>query len=218
MASLVLDPAGPQAARIADLWWLMFWICAAVFVVVLIALVGAVLRGRGRSDAVVGAPVEPGEERGMRLVVGGAIAATVVILIVLLVASVVTERRLSSLIAADALTIEVIGHQWWWEVRYEAANSTDRVVTANEIHIPVGRPVRINLRSADVIHSFWVPSLHGKQDLIPGHPTTTWLQADRPGVFRGQCAEFCGLQHAHMALLVVAEPPGAFVAWLGSPR
>jgi cytochrome c oxidase subunit 2 len=218
MASHVLDPAGPQAARIADLWWLMFWICAAVLAVVLIALVGAVLRGRGSSDAAADTPAEPGEERGMRLVVGGAVAATVVILIALLVASVVTGRRLSSLTAADPLTIEVIGHQWWWEVRYEAANPTERVVTANEIHIPVGRPVRINLRSDDVIHSFWVPSLHGKQDLIPGHPTTTWLQADRPGVFRGPCAEFCGLQHAHMALLVVAEPPSAFVAWLGTAR
>ena len=218
MAHSVLDPAGPQAAQIATLWWLMFWVSAVVFAVVVAALLGAVVRPRPRSEIADDPRLAQGEERGIGLAVGTAVAATVVILIVLLVASVVTERRLSSLAAADPLTIEVIGHQWWWEVRYEAANPTDRVVTANEIHIPVGRPVRINLRSDDVIHSFWVPSLHGKQDLIPGHPTTTWLQADRPGVFRGQCAEFCGLQHAHMALLVVAEPPGAFVAWLGSAR
>jgi cytochrome c oxidase subunit 2 len=92
------------------------------------------------------------------------------------------------------------------------------VVTANEIHIPVGRPVLINTHSQDVIHSFWMPELHGKRDLIPGHPSAIWLQADRPGVFQGQCAEFCGLQHAHMRLIVVAEPEETFQAWLEAQR
>ncbi|HEV2706187.1 MAG TPA: c-type cytochrome, partial [Pyrinomonadaceae bacterium] len=102
---------------------------------------------------------------------------------------------------------------WWWEVEYDNRNPSLNVTTANEIHIPVGRPVFFRLTSNDVIHSFWVPNLHGKTDLIPGRETTTWLRADRAGTFRGQCAEFCGHQHAHMALTVVAEAPEQFQAW-----
>ena len=115
---------------------------------------------------------------------------------------------------ASAVTIEVTGHQWWWEVRYPE----EQVVTANEIHIPVGRPVRVDMTSADVIHSFWVPELHGKMDMIPGRTDVIWLQTDVPGSYRGQCAEFCGLQHAKMALYVVAEPPETFAAWLDQQR
>jgi cytochrome c oxidase subunit 2 len=107
----------------------------------------------------------------------------------------------------------VTGHQWWWDVRYDAHVPAHRVRTANEIHIPVGQPILLKLRTSDVIHSFWVPSLHGKRDLIPGQTNTLWLQADRPGTYRGQCAEFCGHQHAHMGLLVVAEPPERFAGW-----
>ena len=105
------------------------------------------------------------------------------------------------------------GHQWWWEVNYENPVASRSFTTANEIHIPVGQPVVLKLTSQDVIHSFWVPNLHGKKDLIPGHASMTWLQADKPGTFRGQCAEFCGHQHAHMAFTVVAEPPEQFYAW-----
>jgi cytochrome c oxidase subunit 2 len=107
------------------------------------------------------------------------------------------------------LSIEVVGHDWWWEVRYPGG-----AVTANEIHIPAGRPVHVDLRTADVIHSFWVPSLMPKTDLIPGKANSTWLLADRPGTYRGQCAEYCGLQHAGMSFLVVADPPQAFSTWL----
>ncbi len=99
-------------------------------------------------------------------------------------------------------------------MRYLNDDASRIVVTANEIHIPVGRPVMIRGTSNDVIHSFWVPNLHGKRDLIPSRVTTEWIQADRPGRYRGQCAEFCGLQHAHMALWVVAEPPEQFEAWM----
>ena len=112
------------------------------------------------------------------------------------------------------MTVEVTGNQWWWYVRYPNDDPSRIVVTANEIHIPVGRPVMIRGTSNDVIHSFWVPNLHGKRDLIPSRITTEWIQADRPGRFRGQCAEFCGLQHAHMALWVVAEPEDQFDAWM----
>jgi len=105
---------------------------------------------------------------------------------------------------------------WWWEVRYRDAATGAQVVTANEIRIPVGRPVYFGLGSADVIHSFWVPSLGGKMDMLPGRVQHLLLQADRPGTWRGQCAEYCGEQHARMALHVVAEEPAAFDAWLAA--
>jgi cytochrome c oxidase subunit 2 len=209
-----LDPAGPQAARISELWWVMLAVCAAVFVLVLGVLLYAVFRPR-RSDGEV---ADPHARRRMTMTVGGAVAVTAVILFVLLTASVFAGRGLSSLSTAGALTIEVTGHQWWWEIRYTDPLPSRHVITANEIHIPVGRPVVLKLASQDVIHSFWVPNLHGKRDLIPGHLTTLSLQADRPGVYRGQCAEFCGYQHALMAFMIVAEPADAFSAWLDQQR
>ncbi|MDH6594964.1 cytochrome c oxidase subunit 2 [Variovorax sp. TBS-050B] len=117
---------------------------------------------------------------------------------------------------SDALIVGVTGRMWWWEVRYRDPATGAEVVTANEIRIPVGRPVYFGLGSADVIHSFWVPSLGGKMDMLPGRVQHLLLQADRPGVWRGQCAEYCGEQHARMALHVVAEPPAAFDAWLAA--
>jgi cytochrome c oxidase subunit 2 len=116
------------------------------------------------------------------------------------------------------VTIKLTGYRWWWKIEYSDPSPHKHVITANEIHIPVGRPVLINTHSQDVIHSFWIPELHGKNDLIPGHPSAIWLQADRPGIFEGQCAEFCGLQHAHMRLLVVAEPEQKFQEWLDGQR
>lgn len=112
-----------------------------------------------------------------------------------------------------AFTIEVIGHEWWWEVRYVGDEPYRNFTTANQIHIPVGETVAVKLVSRNVIHSFWVPALGGKTDLIPGQINTTWIQANKPGVYRGQCAEYCGLQHANMALFVVAEEPKDFDAW-----
>jgi cytochrome c oxidase subunit 2 len=113
----------------------------------------------------------------------------------------------------NSLTIQVTGNQWWWHLAYQTSDSSISVTTANEIHIPVGRPVQLRLLSNDVIHSFWVPNLQGKTDLIPSRVNTQWLQADKPGVYRGQCAEFCGLQHAHMIIYVVAESADKFKAW-----
>jgi cytochrome c oxidase subunit II len=114
----------------------------------------------------------------------------------------------------DALIVDVIGFQWWWEFRYIGEEPTDTMVTANELHIPVGRPVKLRLIAGDVIHTFWVPNLGGKRDLIPGRTNTLVLQADRPGVFRGQCNEFCGKQHALMAKYVIAQPEAEFQRWL----
>jgi cytochrome c oxidase subunit II len=114
---------------------------------------------------------------------------------------------------ASTFRLEVTGRQWWWEVRYIGENPSRGFITANEIHIPVGRPVDVTLRGGDVIHSFWVPALTGKTDTIPGQTNTTWLQAERAGIYRGQCTEYCGQQHAHMALEVIASAPDEFEAW-----
>jgi cytochrome c oxidase subunit 2 len=143
---------------------------------------------------------------------------TSLILVGLLVLDVSTTRALATPPAGAPLSIEIVGHQWWWEVHYPDPTPSRAVTTANEVHIPVGRPVQVRLESRDVIHSFWVPNLQGKRDLIPGHVNTVWLQADQPGLFHGQCAEFCGAQHAHMAFLIVAEPESAFSAWLDGQR
>lgn len=112
-----------------------------------------------------------------------------------------------------AVKLAVIGHQWWWEVRYQSDEPSRTFRTANEIHIPAGEPVEISLQAADVIHSFWIPKLAGKTDLIPGQTNRTWIEADEPGTFLGRCGEYCGLQHAHMSMTVIAEPPDRFKAW-----
>lgn len=208
-----LDPAGPQAGSIEGLWWLMFWVCAAVFVAVMAALAVAIVR-KPRTEP--SHALAPEEHRRMTRWVGGAVAVTVLLLFVLLVASVGTGRAVASLSAPRAPIVKVTGHQWWWQVEYESAVASRRVTTANEIHIPVGEPVLFRLAATDVIHSFWVPNLHGKRDLIPGHDNQIWLQADRPGVYRGFCAEFCGVQHAHMGLLVIAELREKYEAWYES--
>jgi cytochrome c oxidase subunit 2 len=113
----------------------------------------------------------------------------------------------------SSLRIEVTGKQWWWEVRYDNRTPSNQLVTANEIHVPVGEPIQIVGTSHDIIHSFWAPSLFGKKDLIPGHETTLWFQADTAGVYRGQCAEFCGIEHAKMAITIVAETRPKFDSW-----
>jgi cytochrome c oxidase subunit 2 len=146
-------------------------------------------------------------------VVGLSVALTVLILFVFVVASYATDSGLGSLEGREQLTIEITGHQWWWQARYSDPEPSRVFETANEIHVPVGEPVRLDLVARDVIHSLWLPNLSGKKDLIPGRQNSLWLQVDRPGIYRGQCAEFCGLQHAQMALLVIAEPPAAFRAW-----
>jgi cytochrome c oxidase subunit 2 len=205
-----LHPAGPGAASISDLWWLMFWTCTVVYVLVMGTLVLAVRRRRqGRAAS---------PERTLLRAVVGASAATIVILFGLLFATVVTGRAIGSLGAAEGLIVEITGNQWWWDVEYHNPNPSLRVRTANELHLPVGRQVRIQLKSNDVIHSFWVPNLQGKMDLIPGRQTVLWLQADTAGLYRGQCAEYCGLQHAHMAFSVIAESPEAFERWLQGQR
>ena len=153
-------------------------------------------------------------ERSLTRTVTGASVITVIVLLGLIVVSVAAGKSVAHLgETKNGMVVEVMGNQWWWYVRYTNDQASQIVVTANEIHIPVGRPVMIRATSNDVIHSFWVPGLHGKRDMIPSRVNTEWIEADRAGRYRGQCAEFCGAQHAHMALWVVAEEPAQFEAW-----
>lgn len=175
----------------------------------LVLLIGLLRKAPERPDPL---KVDPESERRRLAVVSGAVVATLLTVIGLTVLSYVSQRQL---FAKDkpAVTIKVTGQQWWWDVRYESDKPDETVTTANEIYVPVGQPVSVKLAATDVIHSFWVPNLMGKQDLIPGQENEIQFTASRPGVYRGQCAEFCGWQHAHMGLLVVAVPPAEFEQW-----
>jgi cytochrome c oxidase subunit 2 len=207
----VLDPQGPVSQAMADLWWLMLGLGGVVFVAVVVVLALGLFRRRPAGEQ------ETGRGRSSRFgrwfVVAG-VVAPMVILLVVFGATVRAMRLVPTTAPSDALVIEVVGHQFWWEVRYPDAG----VTVTNELHLPVGRPVNLQLTSADVIHSFWVPALAGKLDLLPDHPNTLVLEADQPGVHRGRCAEFCGLEHTKMVLTVVAEPEDRFVSWLAERR
>ena len=214
-----LHPAGIQASHIASLWWFTVAICAVVFVAILAALFYA-LRRAPRADAATAPDMASMQrpESGTRRAVVAAVTVSVIGLLVLLGASVATDRALATLPLENAVHIEMVGHQWWWQVNYDDPDPSRIFSTANEMHIPVGRPVLITLKADDVIHSFWVPNLHGKKDLIPGRTNTLQLRADKPGTYRGQCAEFCGLQHAFMAFTVVAEDDAKFQRWADAQR
>jgi cytochrome c oxidase subunit II len=199
------DPAGPGSQALWDLIVVFVAVTtlpAAVFIAAL--LVASLRRRKARHDL----PPKPRREAIVILGAGGGFAALVVTALMLV--SFDASRAIMAPPSDPTLTVEVTGHMFWWEVHYPEHG----VRTANELHIPKGEPVRVRLDSLDVIHSFWVPQLHGKLDMIPGRTHEMWLQADRTGEFRGQCAEFCGVQHALMAFLVVSEEPGDFAAWL----
>ncbi|MDW6020997.1 cytochrome c oxidase subunit II [Mesorhizobium sp. BAC0120] len=206
-----LDPKGPAADELANLIWLFTVLCAVIWVLVMAVLVTIMLRRRQRRIHPL--HVDQASERTVSRVVISAVAATGIVLVALTLLSFFANRTLAGVGEDAVLTIRLTGQQWWWEVKYENAEPSKILTTANEIHIPAGEQVRLVLQSDDVIHSFWVPSLHGKLDLIPGVVNSLTLKADKPGVYRGQCAEFCGLQHAHMAMLVIAQPRADFDAW-----
>jgi cytochrome c oxidase subunit 2 len=198
-APSALDPHGPNAHRVAMSWWLLFGMAAVVYVVV----AAFVLRGLGR-------PVTVPQQR---LILFGGVVVPAVILAVVGVETVQATRTVFADTAGDA-RIVVTGRQYWWDVRYP----DDGVVTANEIHIPVGEPVKVDLEAGDVIHSLWVPQLGPKVDMIPGQTNHITLEADEPGTYRGQCAEFCGIEHGLMAFVVVADEPDRFDDWLAQRR
>jgi cytochrome c oxidase subunit 2 len=209
-----LAPAGIQAEHIVRLWHLTLVVCGIVFAAVLVGVLFALLRRRTAQRPQppdLSGNVKP-ERRTQRAVVGASVLS-VVLLVGLVVADVLTDRALSKLPVADALHIQLTGWQWWWQARYPADHGRPAFATANELHVPVGRPVVVALGAGDVIHSFWVPSLHGKKDLLPGITSTIEFRADRAGVYDGPCAEFCGAEHALMALRVVAEPADRYAAW-----
>jgi cytochrome c oxidase subunit II len=220
-AQSALAPAGIHAERIGELWNVFLYVSTAVYVLVMIALLIAFFRRR-RAGA-----VEPpsgstrlrvnGSTRGATIAVTIATAATVVILFALLAASIFTSRDLAGS-PRETINVLLTGRQWWWQVEYAHTDHSKRIITANELTVPVGVPVKITLRSADVIHSFWAPNLQGKRDLIPGHDSVILVNASRPGVYRGGCAEFCGLQHAKMSFWVNALSPENFARWSEAQR
>jgi cytochrome c oxidase subunit 2 len=218
----VLNPAAAESTQIFHLWWIFFWVMVAIFALVAIVLFIAILRNIGRVPDdpqldMIAQPPEASESRATN-VVSVLVIVTVLILFALLIADFFTGNAIYATPDPNALSIKVTGHQWWWEIQYQDPQPSEIMTTANEIHVPVGKPVKLELQSSDVIHSFWVPNINGKKDLVPGHPTTTWFTANRPGEFRGQCAEYCGEQHAHMRLVFVAQSVDAFGDWLNAQK
>jgi cytochrome c oxidase subunit 2 len=212
----VLDPAGVQAAEIARLFLVFLVVCTTIWALVMAVLLAATRR---RADVAARAATSSAPDPvGAEVAISAATAVSAVVIIGFLALSFTTGRALSSLDTGDAVVVSIVGHQFWWELHYEDPDPSRLVVTANELHVPVGRAVILNATARDVIHSFWVPRLHGKVDLIPGQENHLAFRADVPGVFRGQCAEFCGFQHAHMAISVIAEPPEEFARWLDGQR
>jgi len=203
-----LAPHSKAARDISTLWWWMLGVAGIVFLgAIVMLLIGWVRRSRP------GLPLLGERESantGLVVTFGMVIPAAVLISLFAVSDLYVIRATDAPKVSSTQMTIDVIGHQWWWEVRYPRGGA----VTANEIHIPARTRVNVVGTTADVIHSFWVPELNRKIDLIPGRTNRALLYADKPGVYRGQCAEFCGDQHAHMALEVVAQPPAAFRAWL----
>lgn len=202
-AGSVLQAAGEAAQAIETVSWVLIAGAGAIFAGVM-ALLLAALRGR------------PGPVRPATWIVGGGVVFPAVVLTALFLWTLPLSSWWKPAPPAGALVVSVTGHMWWWEVRYRDPAGAGEVRTANEIRIPVGRPVYLALASHDVIHSFWVPELAGKMDMVPGRQQHLLLSAQRPGTYRGQCAEFCGEQHARMALHVVALEPAAFDAWLAA--
>lgn len=200
----MIDVAGTGARETLSVWWLMFWLGLAVFVGVLALLWFAVTRATNPDS-------EPGDasKTRARIVLLGGIVVPVIIIAVVFTFSTRGLMAIGDLRGNDSVAIDVVAYQFWWEVSYPG----EGFVTANEIHIPVNENVEIRLTSADVIHSFWVPSLHGKIDVMPGHTTSITLRADETGTYRGQCAQFCGVGHANMAFLVIVQEADEFQAW-----
>ena len=211
----VFSPAGPVAGVIAEMGWVLTIGAAAVFALVMALLVWALLRQRApasSADPLANARGTAGV--ATRWVVGGGFVFPVVVLSALLAYTAWRTAALTSPREADELVITVKARLWWWEVRYREPTRGIDLVLANQIHLPVGRMVTLGLVSDEVIHSLWVPALAGKVDMVPGRVHQLRLRADQPGTFRGQCAEFCGEQHARMALHVVAQTPDEFERWL----
>lgn len=215
-----LDSAGVQSGRIESLWWLFFWITAAIYVIVMAVLAAAILRRRKADEKT--APEtqpEPVSEQWTSNIVKGAVGVSVIILFTLMILSFRTGRAINTLSSERSpIEIQITGNQWWWDVEYRDPIPSMNIRTANELHLPVGRPVKLTLQSLDVIHSFWLPNMHGKMDLIPGYKSTFFFRPDEIGTFFGQCAEFCGYQHAKMRLVLFVESQEDYEKWAAAQR
>jgi cytochrome c oxidase subunit II len=215
-----LDPSGTGASQITDLWWVMFWLSLIPIVIVGAIVVAILLRRRRDSPGATHPPAETSvSERSDRLII--LLGGVVLPILLLIPVAVVAVGTASERVTADDETFEigVTGHQFWWDLEYPSPGSNrlddgETFRTANEIHIPAGRPVEFRLESEDVNHSLWVPELDGKTDLIPGRTNRLAIQADSPGVYQGLCAEFCGLGHAKMRFKVIAHEEEEFEEWL----
>lgn len=213
----VFDPASPPAFAIRGLFYLVLGITGVIFVLVEGMIVYSIVRFRRQNDSTE----EPPQIYGSKPI---EVAWTVAPILIVFVLFLVTVRCVNDVRGQgepkDALHVTVVGHQWWWEYWYTdfGPDPKQPLIVANELHIPVDRPVVLELKSADVIHSFWVPRLQGKTDVIPGRANRTWLQADRTGLFLGQCAEYCGSQHANMMLRVYVDTPEEFSTWLDNQK
>ncbi|WP_116137680.1 cytochrome c oxidase subunit II [Trinickia diaoshuihuensis] len=208
----LLHAAGPASAPTYRLGWVLIALVMAVIVIIAALLIGAMTRRRTPPPAGTSASLPP-DAGGLNWIVIGTGVSSVA-LFGALVYAMATLDSVAAPPRETGLTIEVTAYDWWWKVDYpDAIDPSRSFVTANEIHIPVGVPVRVELRSADVIHTFWAPRLAGKTEMIPGQTNVQWIEADTPGIYRGQCSQFCGSQHAHMAFEVVAEPQARFDAW-----
>jgi len=204
-----LDPASDFAWKLQHLFEGIFLWAVVVFVLVEGALIVAILRFRERP----GGPAPKATHGNTVLEIAWTLAPAIV-LVLIAIPTVETIWDVDRPARGESLVVEAIGHQWWWEFRYPELG----IVTANELHIPVGQQVDVRLTSADVIHSFWFPRLGGKRDVIPGHETQIWFTADSAGLYLGQCAEFCGLSHALMKMELVAESAAEFEAWANGQR
>jgi cytochrome c oxidase subunit 2 len=201
-------PAGDPATRLGHGLAL---VSIVVLVVITVLLLAAIYRRRAPAASPRELTVSR-DEGGVSWIYVG-VAISTVVLVACMVWTLFTVAAVAMPARAADLTLEVTASQWWWNARYGQHDAAHVFDVANEIHIPVGKPVRLELSSADVIHSFWVPQLAGKTDVVPGQTNVMWLQADQPGIYRGQCGEYCGAQHAHMALYIVADPPEQYRAW-----
>ena len=212
-----LRPAGTNANKELGLYQLVFWVAVVVFVLVQGLVIVAIVRFRRRDGDDEKEPVQV--HGNTRLELGWTIAPAL-ILLVLAIPSIATIFELARVPKGHPLDVTIVGHQFWWEYRYTDADTGFN--TANELHIPTGRSVRITengkLGNADVIHSWWVPKLSGKTDNIPGRINKLTLRTDKPGTYLGQCAEFCGLSHANMRLRVIAEKPADFARWVTAQK
>ena len=204
----VLDPASPDARLIAQLSWWLFAIGTFILIVTLGLLVVAVCLQRG-------GPRQISFRQSTMLVVGGGVVAPVLAIVALTISGAAIGDETEGLSETDGPTVQVVAKRWWWEFRYLDERGGTIAVTANELHLPVGQRARLLLESDNVIHSFWAPNLQGKTDMIPGKTNILYAEPEIRGAGRGQCAEFCGLQHGLMGFMVIAEPPEAFAAWLG---